>query len=1119
MRKRIVSLILAMVMVVSMAVVPASASYTYSRDLVSRNEINTLFSYGLNSDSELFNLLRDSFHVSDTRSAVLWELFDWVIDRIQRIGSSYDFGSVRREDLDTICFLLNSNFVQFNGSGLDLFIKQLLSAENFVSGNTFRTQLWYWMGVRSNLKFDVTYSVSDGIYRIVMSCDTLNGSGWSSYFTDKNGDFWYCEDEDIAESYAADDAHAKSGLVWVTRDNMQTILKVGKLSVCNEYEFDGYIEAAKTISQNSLAFKTSIGDGTYYGITDGSAKFLAYRYYDSDGSITLDTLIVRPQNENNFYTGTDQTVTENTDNATVDLNLGDLLILDAINKYTLNQNGDLLFIDDVIFDQSTKTYSFNTTTNNEYNYYDNRSWSYSWTYHINYTSITYIGQSEEYDEYYEFYYQLPDGRSSADLTAEELEQLNLSVDVINYGRSADDVRLRSLYHFDGNTDDASYWNYCTAFTWNTGASLTYMESGNFNGALYLDETAHDFTLTLPSSIGSNDFTFQFRIYQSYTAAPQDDSYIRFGSTDLMRFNGSQILNGSGTVLSSMPIGTWNELAIIRESGTVRYYLNGVQLGTVSNSSALSASVTFHFGSSQQTYKELDELRVLNYALTEGGASYTPTSVPHDTNLALVLPDSVVPVADEYWDIHNDSQTNLLSQYNLDWWDSGHSDSGILSRYYYNSSFSGSYSLRGTYRYISFPSDGSFFNNYYNYSGVLGGVGAVNVGSYYTLSLTDYTRFPAYSCPQLNPYTLRFYTSTYDWQYYTANPYVVPIFFESVYDGSAVSTIVNRNYYFSVVLSDGSVYSVPLQYYYSQPSSDYHDTDERRVFENDDLLIGSVGLYCLYGYVLGFALYPKHDIDVVYMEVVEDDHTDLTAEFVSSVTLMDASTLNSPTLAVRSDIPVTNYQIGGVRASIPSKGLVWAMVESGYITSLQIYDGRAWVQCDGRIWTGERWIPYSSYNVVTLSDMYDISDASGQTGYEYIYTESGFWSWFQKAWLDFRQWTSTLLSTVQGLGSGGSSGNTVVNDLDVDPDDDEESGIWLVNFIKRIARLGGRAVRGVAGIVFEDALSNAADGIGDMTSFYSSDASEPEEYVTLFSINGSDGNLYGFPVYEASEVFR
>lgn len=88
------------------------------------------------------------------------------------------------------------------------------------------------------------------------------------------------------------------------------------------------------------------------------------------------------------------------------------------------------------YDESTKTYYYHTevpiTIDNRQYYY------FTYNYHINYTSITYIGTTEEYDKHYEVYYKLPDGRSSADLTAEELEQLNLSIDVINYGRSADD---------------------------------------------------------------------------------------------------------------------------------------------------------------------------------------------------------------------------------------------------------------------------------------------------------------------------------------------------------------------------------------------------------------------------------------------------------------------------------------------------------------------------------------------------------------------------------------------------------------------------------------------------------------------------------------------------------
>jgi hypothetical protein len=110
-------------------------------------------------------------------------------------------------------------------------------------------------------------------------------------------------------------------------------------------------------------------------------------------------------------------------------------------------NGDVQVADAVIYDESTKTYNIDShdTTNN------NITYNYSWTYHINYTSITYIGQTEQYDKYYKVYYELPDGRDSADLTAEDLEQLNFDIDVVNYGRYSDNASIRCLYHFDGDT--------------------------------------------------------------------------------------------------------------------------------------------------------------------------------------------------------------------------------------------------------------------------------------------------------------------------------------------------------------------------------------------------------------------------------------------------------------------------------------------------------------------------------------------------------------------------------------------------------------------------------------------------------------------------------------------
>ena len=85
-------------------------------------------------------------------------------------------------------------------------------------------------------------------------------------------------------------------------------------------------------------------------------------------------------------------------------------------------DGTIQIADQIIYDESTKTYHVDShDVYNTYNYY-------TWNYYINYTSITNIGTTAEYAEKYEVYYELPDGRNSADLTAEECEQLNVSID-------------------------------------------------------------------------------------------------------------------------------------------------------------------------------------------------------------------------------------------------------------------------------------------------------------------------------------------------------------------------------------------------------------------------------------------------------------------------------------------------------------------------------------------------------------------------------------------------------------------------------------------------------------------------------------------------------------------
>lgn len=769
---------------------------------------------------------------------------------------------------------------------------------------------------------------------------------------------------------------------------------------------------------------------------------------------------------NNYYTEPSAPSGGNTSNDTTIIDQGDTInntVIDQTNNTVWFPDGTLNYIDQLIYDQSTKTYmvdshdsyTWNETTNNYVTVNNN----FHYEYHINYTSITYIGSTAEYDKVYELYYELPDGRSSADLTADELQALNLAVDVIPYIRSADDTSIRALYHFDADTLDSSYWNYLGKLTWAEGASITYMDANAFNGALYLDENAHDFTITLPSSITSGDFTLQFRYYQSYTAAPQLDSYIQLGNSKVMQFNGSGFYNGSGSKFASTSVGNWQDVCLMRKDGVLYYFINGVNCGSVADLTSYSPDIRFYFGSKQQTYKYFDEFRFLNKAIYSL-SGYTPSSVPFDTNLSLVLPDSKLPVADEYWEFTS-SKTNLLAQYGLDMWGGkAMTESPYLSKYVMSGSYDSYYS-RWNFSdppYFMGGSSARFPQFYYDPTFTLLGSypdsGFISTAQYtsgsYTLPLSaaiNYANFPGSSDNSFLPtggiYSMLEYSHTY---------------IESV---QSFSTLPDGTYTLSMVAADGSVGSVTFTLPFTDPMTSVgyssHDAKRLTVFNGYEFGLhkmyvrlvrgwSSSGneLYSFYGPATFLVIRPtSYDTqnEFLYLELVEGSSTDLKAEKISSVVVMDADSLDTPTLAVRTSLNITGYQIGGVRPSLPKKGFVWALVESGRITSLQIYNGQAWQAVDGRIWTGERWIPYYAYDILLLKDMYDIIEADPSQ--DPIYTESGFWSWLQRAWaqmISLLQSIRDAILSLTGLSPGDSSEAPPEDPEDPTPDPEDYTGI-------------------------------------------------------------------------------
>lgn len=774
------------------------------------------------------------------------------------------------------------------------------------------------------------------------------------------------------------------------------------------------------------------------------------------------------------------------------------LSIDIGNMTMVGEGGVINNIDSLLYDSSTKQYFLSTFfgagDTYEYNYY-------TYEYHINYTSVTYIGYTEQYDKHYELYYQLPDGRSSADLTVADLEQLSTSFkDVVNYARSADDLSQRALYHFDGNTEDSSYWSYCTDFIWTKGASLTYMDEGTFGGSLYLDETEHDFTLTLPANDAAGDWTMQFRYYQSHTESPTLDSYITVGGVNLFQFDGDKYYNGSGTAITATSVGSWNEICLMRKDGTLYYYINGVPYGSMAASIGTSA-VRFYFGATQRTYKKLDELRFTRGAIYEPGKGYTPTSVPYDSNLSLVLPDGKVPLADEVM-VLRPSGNNLLTQKGLDDW----TNSSVLSRLTKHTSSKQNFSVNQ-----------KIFDN--------AGVSLFYNEGYSTLVYGD--AFVSLTCAGVGANVSSSQTDVYSYKG-LANGIFLPVCTSLEYMRSSLTNFhytgktlysVDKDYTLSVVLADGSYSSFTFKvsadthsgrgtsYSAKKVSSDISSTvgvlAQTLCFTNNDFSdYGDYDALTIYG----IRFYPATagaTADIIYVELVEGSAPEWSISYEGAV--YDPGELEeSPVLAVRSNTPISTYQIGGVRPSYPKKGQVYAMVENGYITSLQQYTGSAWEAVDGRIWTGSRWIPASSYNVITLQDMYDIVDATPD--YEYIYTESGFWDWFQRAWKDLLARLDKIIDGQKGSGGGTAldpEDDTMLPSVEDNPETETDEGWGAFDLLIVIKDGTWSIITGVVKTGF-DGLVGLANGFTYITGFFNAyDANSPDNVLGFTNYGGAD----------------
>jgi hypothetical protein len=178
---------------------------------------------------------------------------------------------------------------------------------------------------------------------------------------------------------------------------------------------------------------------------------------------------------------------------------------DVTNKYTVVNTTNNTWYNPVT--NNYNTYN-NITYNSTYNTYKITNNTYNTYVTNNYTYVTYciVNPETQSTWYYEIYYQLPDGRNSYDLKAEDVWGLGLSYDAVNYQMVTEDDGTLGLWHFDGNLNDASVHGSNATFT--GAATYSFVDSG-FASALSL--SGSPYTLNFPISESPKQWTVEGRL--------------------------------------------------------------------------------------------------------------------------------------------------------------------------------------------------------------------------------------------------------------------------------------------------------------------------------------------------------------------------------------------------------------------------------------------------------------------------------------------------------------------------------------------------------------------------------------------------------------------------------
>lgn len=183
------------------------------------------------------------------------------------------------------------------------------------------------------------------------------------------------------------------------------------------------------------------------------------------------------------------------------------------------------------------------------------------------------------------------------------------------------------------------------------APLSAYSASTVGGSCYLDGNGD--SLTIPASsnfaFGTGDFTIEFWAY--FTSIDDFDTlYVHDGASGTvqlffvsgkLRYNNYAVAAILDTT-TTIPTNQWLHLAIVRSSGTAKWYLNGVQDGSVSDSTNWSSSSANLTIGRDPTYGRDISGYISSLRVVKGTAVYTTAFTPPTapvtaiTNTSLLL---------------------------------------------------------------------------------------------------------------------------------------------------------------------------------------------------------------------------------------------------------------------------------------------------------------------------------------------------------------------------------------------------------------------------------------------------------------------------------------------------